>query len=109
MADPARSGWYACIVVEEGVAGEQHSDSLVVEPAPRDESPVTQRGSRGDGAPAVRRETQNEDGCEAVLVVLDARPALAAPVELCFVVGPRRADGWVANALGGRTAGATRS
>lgn len=82
MGDPARSGWYAFIVDEKGVAGEQQSDSPVVEPVPLGESPVTQRGGREGGARAVWRETQNEDGCNAVLVVLSVRRALAGPSTL---------------------------
>jgi hypothetical protein len=73
MGDPVRSGWYGCIVEQEGVAGEQRSDSPAVEPAPPGESPATQPDGRGGGARSVRQQTQNEDGCRAVLVILDVR------------------------------------
>jgi hypothetical protein len=70
MRDPASSGWYGRIVEEKWVSGEHGSDSLVVEPAPRCKSSVTRRGRRRGGVPPVRRQTRNEDGCGAALVVL---------------------------------------
>ena len=109
MGDPAGTDASSS---REGVAGEQRCDSPAVEPAPPDESPVTQGEGRGGGVRSVRQQTQNEDGCEAVLVdfgrfgyAID----LAGPIGRLFVARPWRADGLAASALGGRTAGATRS